>query len=166
VRHLPKHARPRWRYLAVRVTTRGEVIERDGFQRAIWYAGQNLLGDPGGADADLSVVRFRFADGEGAAVVRVRRGEVSTGRAAVACVDQVDRTPVGVAVRGVSGTIRACEESYLHADGGVGDERETRSSGGRASRPVDVQTADGHVGATETEVSDGVSESTADTDAD
>jgi ribonuclease P/MRP protein subunit POP5 len=150
----------------VRIETRDEVIDREDFQRAVWYAGQNLLGDPGGADADLSVVRFRFRDRHGAAVVRVRRGETTTGRAAVACVDRVDGTPVGVAVRGVSGTIRACEESYLHADGGVGDERETRSSDGRASRPADVQTADGHVGATEAEVSDGVSESTADTDTD
>jgi ribonuclease P protein subunit Rpp14 (EC 3.1.26.5) len=166
VRHLPKHARPRWRYLAVTVATRGGRVDRDGFQRAVWYAGQNLLGDPGGADADLSVVRFRFGDGHGAAVIRVRRGEVTSGRAAVACVDRVEGTPVGVAVRGVSGTIRACEESYLPAAGGVSSERETRSSGSRASCPVDVQTAGGHVGATEAEISDGVSESTANPDAD
>ena len=166
MRHLPKHARPRWRYLAVEFRTWPDGdIDRDGFQRALWYAAQNLLGDPGSADADLSVVRFRVADGVGEAVVRVRREATSAGRAAVACVDAVGGTPVGAVVRGVSGTIRACEESYLHADGGVIGEQEALSSDSsspRSGRPVDVETDGGYVGATEAEVSDLVSESTTD----
>lgn len=164
MRHLPKHARPRWRYLAVGIDTWPDAtVTRDGFQRALWYAAQNLLGDPGSADADLSVVRFRFRDGAGEAVVRVRREAVSPGRAAVACVDAVDGTPVGLVVRGVSGTIRACEESYLHADGGDTGERETVSSDSPSPRrPVDVARDGDYVGATEAEVSDLVSESTTD----
>lgn len=164
MRHLPKHARPRWRYLAVGIETWPDAtVSRDGFQRALWYAAQNLLGDPGSADADLSVVRFRFGDGTGEAVVRVRRAAVSPGRAAVACVDAVDGTPVGLVVRGVSGTIRACEESYLHADGGDTGERETESSDSPSPRrPVDVAADGDYVGATEAEVSELVSESTTD----
>ncbi len=162
--HLPKHARPRWRYLAVEIETWPDAdLRRDSVQRALWYAAQNLLGDPGSADADLSVVRFRFGDGVGEAVVRVRRDEVSTGRAAVACVSTVDGAAVGLRVVGVSGTIRACEESYLRADGRVDDEREVvTQSDGRTrhvrGRLVDVETASGFVGATEIDYSETDSE--------
>ena len=108
MKHLPKHLRPRWRYLAVALETSPDAsIGRRGFQREVWYAAQNLLGDPGSADADLTVVYFRFDDGgSGEAIVRVRRGEVDAGRAALACVDEVDGTPLGMYVRATSGTIR------------------------------------------------------------
>ncbi len=114
MKHLPKHIRPRWRYLVVSLETRSDAVGRRAFQRELWYAGQNLLGDPGSADADLSVVRFEFDDatGTGEAVVKVRRGEEDRSRAAVACVDEVDGAPVGVCVRGISGTIRAAVEKH------------------------------------------------------
>ncbi|MEZ3115028.1 Rpp14/Pop5 family protein [Halobaculum sp. MBLA0147] len=166
MKHLPKHARPRWRYLAVGIETWPDArLDRESFQRALWYAAQNLLGDPGSADADCSLVRFRRVEGAAEAIVRVRRDEVETGRAALACVDAVDGDPVGVRVRGVSGTIRACEESYLHADGGVGDERDAvfRGDSVRVSdrgRTADVATATGFVGAAETDLSVERSEST------
>ncbi len=113
MRHLPKHLRPRWRYLAVGVETAGGDVGRRAFQRELWYAAQNLLGDPGSADADLTVVRFRFSNGSGEALVRARRGEVGPARAAIACVDEVDGVAVGLHVRGVSGTIRAATETFL-----------------------------------------------------
>ncbi len=114
MKHLPKHLRPHWRYLAVDLRTPPETeLDRRAFQRELWYAGQNLLGDPGSADADLTVMRFSFADGTGEAIVRVRHGEVEAGRAALACIDGIDGAPLGVRVRGVSGTIRAAEEKYL-----------------------------------------------------
>jgi ribonuclease P/MRP protein subunit POP5 len=114
MKHLPKHLSPRWRYLAVALEARPDVsLSRGDFQRAVWYAAGNLLGDPGSADADLRVLRFSFADGEGHAVVRARRGEVDPARAALACVSEVGGDPVGVHVRGVSGTLRACAEKYL-----------------------------------------------------
>ncbi|ELY74595.1 Rpp14/Pop5 family protein [Natrinema pallidum] len=117
MKHLPKHLRPRWRYLAVELETwPDERIGRRSFQRELWYAGQNLLGDPGSADADLTVVRFEFADGTGDAVVKARRGETESARAALACIDGIDGAPVGVRVRGISGTIRAAEENYLGRD--------------------------------------------------
>jgi ribonuclease P/MRP protein subunit POP5 len=118
MRHLPKHLRPRWRYLAVGLETRpGASITQSGFQRAVWYAAGNLLGDAGSADADLRVLRFSFADGdgEGEAIVRVRHGEVGPARASLACVSAVDGHDLGLAVRGVSGTIRACRASYLRS---------------------------------------------------
>jgi ribonuclease P/MRP protein subunit POP5 len=114
MKHLPKHLQPRWRYLAVGLEAWPDAdITRNDFQRAVWYAAGNLLGDPGSADADLRVLHFDFEDGAGEAVVRVRRGEVGPARAALACVHEVDGDPVGLHVRGVSGTIRACEEKHL-----------------------------------------------------
>lgn len=112
MKHLPKHLRPHWRYLAVEVAADAD-LSRGAFQRAVWYAAGNLLGDAGSADADLRVLRFDFDDGTGAAVVRARRGEVGPARAALACVHEVNGSSVGVWVRGVSGTIRACEERHL-----------------------------------------------------
>lgn len=117
MKHLPKHLRPRWRYLAVELEAHPDAeVPRRAFQQAVWYAAGNLLGDARSADADLRVLRYRFGDGRGEAVVRVRHGEVSPARAAVACVDAVDGQPVGLWVRGVSGTVRGCER-FLNDDG-------------------------------------------------
>ena len=114
MRHLPKHLQPRWRYLAVAFETWYDTtLERDGFQRSLWYGAQNLLGDPGSAALDLSVLRFRSGPGGGEALVRTRRGEVERARAVLACLDAVDGDPIGLQVRGVSGTVRACEEKYM-----------------------------------------------------
>ncbi|SDK20121.1 Rpp14/Pop5 family protein [Natronorubrum texcoconense] len=114
MKHLPKHLQPRWRYLAVEIESWPDVaIDRRAFQRECWYAAQNLLGDPGSARADMTVVRFEFDDGVGEAIVRVRRGETEPARAAVACIDGIDGAAVGIRVRGISGTIRAAEENYL-----------------------------------------------------
>ena len=162
MKHLPKHLRPRWRYLAVGLEAWPEAdLSRGSFQRELWYAAQNLSGDAGSADADLTVVRFAFDDGTGESVVRVRRGEVERGRAALACVDAVDGDPVGVRVRGVSGTIRAGEERYLGGAGGLIDEShvELAASGatGRGRRrddgAVDVAVGSTFVGATDAETS-------------
>ncbi len=114
MKHLPKHLRPRWRYLAVGIESDpDESIDRRGFQRETWYAAQNLLGDPGSAAADLTVVSFSFEDGSGEALVRVRRGETDLARAALACVHRVDDVPVGIHVRGTSGTIRSARDSFV-----------------------------------------------------
>ncbi|TQQ79912.1 ribonuclease P [Halonotius terrestris] len=114
MKHLPKHIRPRWRYLAVGIESAPDAeIDRGAFQRALWYAAGNLLGDAGSADADLTVFGFEYADGVGEAIVRTRRGETDAARAALACIDSVDDDPIGLVVRGISGTVRACEESYL-----------------------------------------------------
>ncbi|MFB6188916.1 MAG: Rpp14/Pop5 family protein [Halapricum sp.] len=120
MKHLPKHLRPRWRYLAVHVETWPDAdIDRNALQRNIWFAAQNLLGDVGSADIDLTVVRFTAWEGRCEAVVRVRRDECERARAVLACVDGVDGDPVGLRVAGTSGTVRACEEKYM----GGGPER-------------------------------------------
>ncbi len=117
MKHLPKHLRPRWRYLAVGLESRADAaIDRRSFQRECWYAAQNLLGDPGSADADLTVVEYEFEAGRGEALVRVRRDETGPARAALACVDTVDGAPLGLHVRGTSGTIRAATEKFLERD--------------------------------------------------
>ena len=153
MKHLPKHLRPRWRYLAVGIEAWPDArIGRGDFQRSVWFAAQNLLGDAGSADAGLDVLGFDFADGEGEAVVRVRRGAVEPARAALACLAEVRGDPVGVHVRGVSGTVRACEEKFL----GRGTERESvtvtfdgeERGAEQRGGAVDVRTNGGFVGAT------------------
>jgi len=155
MRHLPKHLQPRWRYLAVTLETWPEAsIDRRAFQGAVWESARSLLGDPGSADADLTVLRFSFANGTGRAVVRVRRDEVTRGRAALTCVAAVDGHPVGLAVAGTSGTIRACEENYLSDRPQATGERTVAFEG--ADRPallrggrVDVRLDDAYTGATD-----------------
>ncbi len=154
MKHLPKHLRPHWRYLAVGLRTEpGADLDRGRFQRDVWYATQNLLGDPGAAAVDGTVVRFSFDAPVGEAVVRARRGTVDRTRAALASVDAIDGHPVRVAVRGVSGTIRGCEEKYLGRPAESREERHVVFEG--AERPavvdgdaVDVETGDGVLGAT------------------
>ncbi len=154
VKHLPKHLQPRWRYLAVAVETwPSATLDREQFQRSVWYSAQNLLGDPGSAALDLSVLRFRATTGAAEAVVRVRRGEVDRARAVLACVDRVGGDSVGLSVRGTSGTVRACEEKYMggrrvhYKERDVVFEDADRPAVVRGER-VDIRVADRVVGAT------------------
>lgn len=154
MKHLPKHLQPRWRYLAVGLETWPDAaVDRRSFQAAVWDAARALLGDPGSADADLTVLRFEFDGGAGQAIVRVRRDEVTRGRAALACVDEIDGHPVGLAVLGASGTIRACEENYLSGRPQASGERTVAFDGADRSAVVrgprlDVAGDDGFTGAT------------------
>jgi ribonuclease P/MRP protein subunit POP5 len=154
VKHLPKHLRPRWRYVAVELEAWPDAdVSRGDFQRGVWFAAQNLVGDAGSADADLRVVRFAFEAGSGEALLRVRRGEVERARAAVACVNSVRGDPLRVAVRGVSGTIRAAAEKYLRggaepsSDETVAFDGDSRRAVARGER-VDVDADGSFVGAT------------------
>jgi ribonuclease P/MRP protein subunit POP5 len=155
VKHLPKHLQPRWRYLAVELESWPDAeIGRRAFQRELWFAAQNLVGDAGSADVDLSVVRFDFGEGTGHVVVRARRSEVDRARAVLACLDAVDGAAVGVRVRGVSGTVQACEEKYIRRRPEPSDQRNVvfenaeRRAVGRDGR-IDVRADDAFVGATE-----------------
>ena len=155
MKHLPKHLRPRWRYLAVAIESWPDAeIGRRDFQRSLWFATQNLLGDVGSADADLTVLRFSFEDGEGEAIVRVRRGEVERARAGLACIHEIDGEEVGLKVLGVSGTVRACSEKYLggrrefFAERKVVFEDAERTALQRDGR-LDVRTDGAFAGATE-----------------
>jgi ribonuclease P/MRP protein subunit POP5 len=154
VRHLPKSLRPRYRYLVVEIETWPDAAfdERD-LQRQFWYAAQNLLGDPGSADADLRVLDTEFWRTGGEAIVRVRRDEVEAARAAIACVDTVQEDPVRVGIRGVSGTMRAAEEKYKGGPPEATREesvafRAADRSAVRTDGRVDVATDGGFVGAT------------------
>jgi ribonuclease P/MRP protein subunit POP5 len=158
VKHLPKHLRPRWRYLAVELETWPDAdVSRRDFQRSVWFAAQNLFGDAGSADADLRVLQFDYREGAGEVLLRVRRGEVERARAAVACVDEVRGDPVRVAVRGVSGTVRAAEEKYLGGPTEAADENqvvfedESRRAVAHGER-VDVDCEGTFVGATRFDV--------------
>ncbi|MDB2237245.1 Rpp14/Pop5 family protein [Halorubrum ezzemoulense] len=154
MKHLPKHLRPRWRYLAVGIETWPDAeVGRRAFQRALWYSAGNLLGDAGSADADLTLLSFAHADGTGEAVVRVRHGHVDEARAAVACVSEVDGEPVGIRVRGISGTVRACEERYMGRATASSTQRDVAFEGSERPAVVrgdacDVETESDRVGAT------------------
>jgi ribonuclease P/MRP protein subunit POP5 len=153
VKHLPKHLRPRWRYFAIGIETWPDAdLGRRGFQRALWYAAGNLLGDAGSADADLTLLSFSHDGGEGEAIVRARHGHVDDARATIACVSEVDDDPVGVRVRGISGTVRACEERYIGRAGGSSTQRDVAFEGSERSAAVredacDVWTGSRYVGA-------------------
>ncbi|WP_435182723.1 Rpp14/Pop5 family protein [Halobellus sp. EA9] len=154
MKHLPKHLQPRWRYLAVGIETWPDAdFSRGAFQRDLWYAAQNLYGDVGSAETDLTVLGFALADGDGETIVRAHRGTEDRARAALATLDRVDGHEVGLRVRGVSGTVRACEERYLNGRAGrdkqrdVVFENEPHAAVVRDSR-VDVERAEGFAGAT------------------
>ncbi|WEL21821.1 Rpp14/Pop5 family protein [Halorhabdus sp. BNX81] len=159
MKHLPKHFRQRWRYLAVELETWSDAdFDRGAFQRHLWFGAQNLLGDVGSAAVDLSVVRFEHDGPTGTAIVRTRRDEETNARAVLATLESVDDDPVGLRVRGVSGTVRACEEKYLggrpepteHDDVAfAGTDRPAVIRAGR----VDVHVDDGFVGATQRDLS-------------
>jgi ribonuclease P/MRP protein subunit POP5 len=155
MKHLPKHLRPRWRYLAVHVETWPDAdFDRRDFQRSIWFAAQNLLGDAGSADADLKVLQFEFEEGVGEAIVRARHGHADEARAALACIDEIRGDEIGLRVAGISGTVRACEEKYLRGGGQIPDERKVvfedapRSAVERDGL-LDVRTDGAFAGATE-----------------
>ncbi|WP_435093692.1 Rpp14/Pop5 family protein [Halorubrum sp. N11] len=153
MKHLPKHLRPRWRYFAVGIETWPDAgIGRRAFQRALWYAAGNLLGDAGSADADLTLLAFSHDDGEGEAIVRARHGHVDEARAAIGCVSDVDGAPVGIRVRGISGTVRACEERYMGRAGATSTQRDVAFEDAERSAVVredayDVRAESGYVGA-------------------
>ena len=124
MKHLPKHLRPRYRYLGVELRGHPDTaIDRGAFQRHLWYAAQNLVGDAGSAALGLEVLGFEFVGGEGCAVVRCRRGSVDRARAVLACLGEVEGERIRAVVRGTSGTVRGCEEKFIHAPGGVSEER-------------------------------------------
>ena len=159
MKHLPKHLRPRRRYLGVAIESWPDAgFGKRDLQRECWYAAQNLLGDPGAADADLQVLEFSFEDGRGWAMVRVRREAVEAARAAFACVDSVDGAPVALEIVGVSGTIRACEERYKGRALIKGDKRnvafaDARRPGFVRGGRVDARLEDGFAGVTSLDTS-------------
>ena len=115
MKHLPKHLQPRYRYLAVEFTLAHErSVTREEFQKACWVSARQLLGDTGSANCGLQVVKFTFNNEHGKAIVRVRRNTESKARAAIACIAKISDTPVFIFIRGTSGTVRSCEEKYLH----------------------------------------------------
>ena len=154
MKHLPKHLRPRWRYLAVGIEAWPDAdVDRRGFQRALWYSAGNLLGDPGSADADLTLLSFSFTGGVGEAVVKVRHGHVDEARAAIACVSEVNDDPVGIRIRGISGTVRACEERYMGRAAASSTQRDVAFGDAERTAVVredayDVRTESGYVGVT------------------
>ncbi|MFB6117860.1 Rpp14/Pop5 family protein [Halosegnis sp.] len=155
MKHLPKHLRQRWRYLAVELESWPDAdLRRGDFQGALWRAARALIGDAGSADIGLTVYGFAFEDGTGHAVVRVRRPAVDRGRAVLACLDRVNGHPVGVRIRGVSGTVRACEEKYIRDAEISVEERHVALAGSERravvrSARVDARVGGGYLGATD-----------------
>jgi ribonuclease P/MRP protein subunit POP5 len=158
VKHLPKHLQPRWRYLAVAIETWPDAeLDRRAFQREVWYATQNLLGDSLSADMDMTVLRFDHADGAGDAIVRVCRDYTDDARAALACIDAVDGHPVGIRVAGTSGTVRACEEKYIRGPPKSPGQRHVVFEGAERvattrGRRVGIRTDGAFVGATDLDI--------------
>lgn len=116
MKHLPKHLRPRYRYLAVELATEAESeIDEEAFQRAIWEETRALYGDVGSAEIDPCLIRFEMSKGTGIAIVRLRRGETNRARGALACIESINGTSIGLRIIGTSGTVRGCEEQLTRA---------------------------------------------------
>ena len=158
MKHLPKHLQPRWRYLAVGVETWPDAtIDRSAVQQAVWESARSLVGDAGSARLDLTVLSADVSAGVGGFVLRTYRGEVDRARAVVAAVTEIEGHPVGLRVRGTSGTVRACEEKYMRQRRERTDQRDVvfrddeRSASVRGAR-LDVRTGDPFAGATTLDV--------------
>lgn len=151
---LPKHLRSRWRYLGVGLRAWPDAqITRREFQTAIWRSARSLLGDAGRSRLDLRLFEFTCRDGYGEAVVRTPRGREDASRAVLACVSQIGEAPVGLRVRGVSGTVRGCEESYLGRRPERSEESKVVFTGAERSAvhrddEIDIRTPEAFVAAT------------------
>lgn len=111
---LPKHLRPRYRYLAVNVEAWPDAsFDRRSFQSELWASARALVGDVGSAMSEPTVLRFSLIDGWGWAIVRCRKDGVRVARAAISCMREIDGDPVGLRILGISGTVRGCEEKYI-----------------------------------------------------
>ena len=154
MKHLPKHLQPRYRYLALHLESwPGATLNRSAVETALRTSTRGLLGDVGEARADIRLLRFAFDAGSGFAIVRTRRDQVSMVRAAIACVSEIDDTPIGLSIAGISGTVRACSEKYIGERPEPVTERNVVY--GSAQRPawvrddrVDIRTDGGFTGAT------------------
>lgn len=106
---LPKSLRGRQRYVWFRVEADPwrEVEDRD-LQRVVWWEAQNLYGDLVSSEAELRLVEYE----DGLGVLRVKHDMVEEARAALACMHEIDDSPVGVYVVGVSGTLKSGRRKY------------------------------------------------------
>ncbi len=155
---LPKHLRPRYRYLAVTIETPPNAdLTRPLFQHGIWDRARELIGDAGSARIDLQIMRFRFSDGLGDSIVRTNRSTTMDARAAITTLTKINNIPIRVSVKGISGTIQGCEEKYLGQDPesvttqSVVFNNEVRAAVVRENR-IDVKIDDGFTGATTLDV--------------
>mgnify|MGYP006107473707 CR=1 FL=1 len=111
---LPKHLRPRYRYIVVSIESWPTAqLDKRTFQHAIWASTSRLFGDIGATTADLFLIRFEFSNGSGWGIIRTRRDALPIARSSIACISKINEFSVGIIVRGVSGTIKSCEDKYL-----------------------------------------------------
>lgn len=155
---LPKHLRPRYRYLAVTIeSTPAASLTRQSFQRALWNRARELIGDAGSARIELQVMRFSFSPGQGTAIIRTNRDTTTSARATITTLATIGGEPIRVHITGISGTIRGCEEKYLGKDPESVTEQsvvfnnELRAAVVRDNR-IDVKIDDGFIGATTLDV--------------
>ena len=113
----PKHLRPRWRYLAVEIEgTPGSRLTRSSFERALQDAICQLFGDVGYAETRIRLYAFTKQHHRAEAVIRTKRGSEGITRAGLACIHSLEGAPLRIMVRGISGSVRGCEEKFLPRD--------------------------------------------------
>lgn len=150
---LAKRLRPSYRYLAIAIESwPDQSLTETEVERAINESARSLLGDRGVAEIHATLLQFAFENGSGEALVRVPRNSVKEARAAIACLSSIDNQPVRLHIRGISGTIRTCEEKYLGERPIQSGERTVAYDGTQRSAHVhndrvDVRVNDAFVGA-------------------
>ena len=111
---LPKHLRPRYRYIVVSIESWPTAkFDKRTFQHALWASTSRLFGDTGANAADLFLIQFEFSNGSGWGIIRTHRDALPIARPSIACISKINEFPVGILIRGVGGTIKSCQEKYL-----------------------------------------------------
>lgn len=155
---LPKHLRPRWRYLAIEIENSPAIsLTQNEFRDALQQSVRSLFGDLGDARLEVRVMSFSHTNGYGTAIVRTHRETVTEARAAVACISAETIPTLGIRISGISGTVRACEEKYLGQETESLTENTVVYDG--AERPavirgndLEIQVGDAFIGATRLDI--------------
>lgn len=111
---IPKHLRPRYRYIVVSLESWcNSIIDKTSFQQSIWVSANRLFGDLGSAKSDLYLVSFEFHNGMGYGIIRTRRDSLHLARSSISCISSINDCSIGILVLGIGGTLKSCRQKYL-----------------------------------------------------
>jgi len=105
---LPPTLRESNRYLAISVTSEGDIPRRD-LVNEIFFCAATLLGDAG--SSEMSIRLLSFEDNKG--IIQCRVDRIWESRAVLATVTSIKGMRTRINVLGVSGTVRGATEKYL-----------------------------------------------------
>jgi len=105
---LPPTLRESNRYLAISITSEGEILRRD-LVNEILFCAATLLGDAGSSEMGIHLLSFE----ENKGIIQCRVDRMWETRAVLAIVTSIKGMRTRIKVLGVSGTVRGATEKYL-----------------------------------------------------